>query len=86
MSIIQFNQVSYAVYEQPLFESVNLTIEATDRIGIVGQNGVGKSTFLKLIAGEEIPDSGNDTKLMMQRFICINKQLILTHTKRLGNF
>ena len=62
MSIIQFNQVSYAVYEQPLFESVNLTIEATDRIGIVGQNGVGKSTFLKLIAGEEIPDSGERYK------------------------
>lgn len=62
MSIIQFNQVSYAVYEQPLFESVNLTIEATDRIGIVGQNGVGKSTFLKLIAGEEIPDSGERHK------------------------
>lgn len=45
MSIIQVNQVSYAVYEQPLFESVNLTIEATDRIGIVGQMGLESPRF-----------------------------------------
>ena len=41
---------------------MSLYINEGDRIGIVGINGTGKSTFLKILAGEEMPDSGTVTK------------------------
>ena len=42
-----------------LFSDVNLTVNFNDRITIVGSNGVGKSTLLKIIAGQEEEDDGN---------------------------
>jgi ATP-binding cassette subfamily F protein uup len=41
-----------------LFKDLALTISSGDRIGLVGLNGCGKSTFLKILAGLEKPDSG----------------------------
>ena len=45
-----------------LFDEVSLGINEGDRIGIVGINGTGKSTFLKLLAGVEEPDAGRIIK------------------------
>jgi len=41
-----------------ILENFTYTFARRDRIGIVGPNGVGKTTFLRLITGEEVPDSG----------------------------
>ena len=41
-----------------LFENVNLKLDAGKRYGLIGANGAGKSTFLKIVAGEEEPTSG----------------------------
>ena len=41
-----------------LFHDVDLLIEGGERIALLGDNGTGKSTFLKLIMGEELPDGG----------------------------
>ena len=41
-----------------LFEHVNLNMYAGDRIALIGRNGIGKSTFLKCLIGEETPDWG----------------------------
>ena len=41
-----------------LLDNVTLTLERGDRVGIVGPNGIGKSTFVEMVAGEESPDSG----------------------------
>ena len=41
-----------------LFESLTFRIGRGDRIGLIGKNGSGKSTFLKLLAGENIPSTG----------------------------
>jgi ATPase subunit of ABC transporter with duplicated ATPase domains len=46
----------------PLFENVNLKINKGDRICLVGVNGSGKSTFLKILAGIEVPASGQVRK------------------------
>ena len=54
--------ISKSYSEKPLLSDVSLYINEGDRIGIVGINGTGKSTFLKILAGEETPDSGTVTK------------------------
>ena len=41
-----------------LFENANLLVEAGERIAIVGPNGCGKSTFLRLLLNNEQPESG----------------------------
>ena len=41
-----------------LFEEVTFRLGAGDRVGLVGKNGAGKSTMLKILAGDFKPDSG----------------------------
>ena len=48
---------SYTV--KPLLSNISLFINDGDKIGVIGINGTGKSTFLKILAGQEEPDSGN---------------------------
>jgi len=43
---------------KPVFDHINLVIPANQKIALVGRNGEGKSTFLKVLAGELLPDSG----------------------------
>ena len=43
---------------QDVFEDVNLTIKENEKVGIIGVNGAGKSTFFKLILGKLEPDKG----------------------------
>jgi len=53
------NDVTIFYSEKELFNHTNLTISDGDRIGVVGRNGSGKSTFLRLLAMQEEPDNGN---------------------------
>ncbi|MFC4597430.1 ABC-F family ATP-binding cassette domain-containing protein [Cohnella hongkongensis] len=46
----------------PVLEGVSLQINERDRIGLVGVNGAGKSTFLRVLAGDIVPDSGSVSK------------------------
>jgi ATP-binding cassette subfamily F protein uup len=59
MAIVGMRDVSWGFGGLPLLDNITLQIEKGDRICIVGRNGVGKSTMLKLIGGELIPDSGD---------------------------
>ncbi|MGN0745449.1 MAG: ABC-F family ATP-binding cassette domain-containing protein [Aristaeellaceae bacterium] len=54
-----FNQVTLFYSEKLLLDGVNLTISDGDRIGVVGRNGAGKSSLLRLLAGLEAPDRGD---------------------------
>jgi ATP-binding cassette subfamily F protein uup len=55
-------EISLAYPNRPLLEGVTLGVEAGDRIGIVGRNGDGKSTLVKILAGVLQPDSGRVTR------------------------
>lgn len=59
MNIINIEHLEKVYGEKVLFRDASLGIEDRDRIGIVGVNGTGKSTLLKLIAGLEEADAGN---------------------------
>ena len=62
MNILSLENVSKNYGIRPLFENVTLGFEDTDKIGIIGANGSGKSTFLKVVAGTETPDTGKVTR------------------------
>ncbi len=53
---------------QVLFEGANFTVAPKERIGLVGRNGHGKTTMLRLIVGEEQPDAGTITYPKNYRF------------------
>ncbi|KPJ22942.1 ABC-F family ATP-binding cassette domain-containing protein [Streptococcus phocae subsp. phocae] len=56
--VIHFEDVSFAYGDQPIIQDFSLIIQNKDRIGIVGENGVGKSTLLQLINGDLQATSG----------------------------
>jgi len=61
--LVEFKQVSKSFtennQEKPILKDFNFLISRGDRIGILGRNGSGKSTFLKLLVGELAQDSGH---------------------------
>lgn len=61
-NLVNLESVSKAFDIRPLLSSVSLGINEAERIGIVGRNGGGKSTLLRVIAGLEPPDSGRVAK------------------------
>ncbi|GGN91504.1 ABC-F family ATP-binding cassette domain-containing protein [Saccharibacillus kuerlensis] len=62
MNIMTVEKVSKSYGEKVLFDEASFGMEDQDKIGLVGVNGTGKSTFLKIIAGLEQPDSGQVVK------------------------
>lgn len=61
MNILSAQSISKTHGLKQLFADVSFGIDDTDRVGLIGANGSGKSTLLKVIAGAEIPDSGQVT-------------------------
>lgn len=57
--VINFENVSFAYPDKQILTDFNLLVQNKDRIGIVGDNGVGKSTLLNLIKGDLHPTAGN---------------------------
>ena len=58
MNILNIEHISKIFGEKVIFRDASFGIQEGDKVGIIGINGTGKSTLLKMIAGEEEPDSG----------------------------
>lgn len=58
MNILNAEKISKTYGEKVLFDKAVLGVNKGDKIGVIGVNGTGKSTFLKIIAGIEEPDAG----------------------------
>ncbi len=61
MILLQIEQLTKSFGDRILFEDVSLGVFQGDKIGIVAQNGAGKTTFLNILAGREDYDSGKVT-------------------------
>jgi len=57
-SIASANELSLAYGVHTVLDKATVAIHEGDRIGLLGRNGCGKSSFMKIVAGEEEPDSG----------------------------
>jgi len=75
--------VSPAIRCQTLFENVNVKFGDGNRYGLIGANGCGKSTFMKILAGELEPTAGNisldpgERMACCARTICYEDQRVL---------
>jgi ATP-binding cassette subfamily F protein uup len=58
MPLVSLDHIRMAYGHLPLLDDASLLIEAGERVCVVGRNGTGKSTLLKIIGGELIPDAG----------------------------
>lgn len=57
-NVAEFFNVSKSYGDKKILDKFNMRIKKKDRIGILGKNGAGKTTFLRLLTGEDEPDSG----------------------------
>jgi ATPase subunit of ABC transporter with duplicated ATPase domains len=57
--MVEINNLTMRFASQLLFEDINLKLDALKRYGLIGANGAGKSTFMKILSGEIEPTSGN---------------------------
>jgi ATP-binding cassette subfamily F protein 3 len=70
-TVLDLRGVSKAYGARRVFDGINVHIERGDRIALIGPNGVGKSTLMRMLSGVEAPDSGTRTdghQVVMQYF------------------
>lgn len=58
MILVDVDRVCMSRPDRPLFSDVSVTVSSGDRLGVVGINGTGKTTLLSVIAGRQMPESG----------------------------
>ena len=63
MNLLSAEKISKSYSEKALFSQISLGINEGEKIGVIGINGTGKSTLLKVIAGIETPDEGRITMI-----------------------
>jgi ATP-binding cassette subfamily F protein uup len=81
--VIEAKNVTHGYGGRPLIENFSVRIMRGERIGIIGNNGVGKSTLLKLLLGEIAPDSGTiklGTNLEVAYFDQLRRELDTSKT------
>ena len=80
--LLQLWDISKSYEEQNLFDAVDLKIEDGDRIALLGDNGTGKSTLLKIITGEIQPDGGRIKQGPTVKVGYLPQQISFSHPER----
>lgn len=62
MNLLTADKISKSFTDKAVLNNISLGINERDKIGVIGVNGTGKSTLLKILAGREEPDEGNVVK------------------------
>ena len=55
MPLLEVDDLSMSFADKKLYENASFTLEKGEHMGVVGQNGVGKSTLIKIITEQELP-------------------------------
>ena len=58
LSLLTVKDLSQSFIDKTLYEDANFVLNKEDHMGVTGQNGVGKSTLIKILTGDIIPDEG----------------------------
>ena len=58
MSVLTVEDLSQQFLDKTLYDDTGFALNQEDHMGIIGQNGVGKSTLIKIITGQILPDNG----------------------------
>ncbi|MFQ5437629.1 MAG: ABC-F family ATP-binding cassette domain-containing protein [Paracoccaceae bacterium] len=72
--MLGIRNLGYSIGGQPLFEDASVRIPAGRKVGLVGRNGTGKTTLLRLITGEINPDAGAISLQKQARIGCIEQE------------
>ncbi len=79
MKMMSIESVSKTYGEKQLFKDLSFTISEKDRVGLIGINGTGKSSLLKITAGLDHPDSGEIVKAKDYRISYLSQEPELTN-------
>ena len=61
MNLINVENITKTYTERKLFEHASFSLQEGEKVGVIGINGTGKTTLLKMLAGQEEPDEGTIT-------------------------
>ncbi|HEY6873263.1 MAG TPA: ATP-binding cassette domain-containing protein [Geobacteraceae bacterium] len=75
MALITLRNITLAFSGPPVMDGVNLQLEPGDRLCLMGRNGTGKSTLLKLITGEVAPDGGEISRQQGLRVALVSQEV-----------
>lgn len=73
MLVVQAHQIKKTYGDRRVLNSVNLSVQKGERVGLVGVNGCGKSTLLGCISGEVLPDEGEISIAAHCRLACLEQ-------------
>lgn len=79
--MISINNLSYFIGDRPLYDGASLFISPKDRIGLIGLNGTGKSTLLKMMVGDIQPSGGEINKSKETTIGFLNQDLLSYQTE-----
>ncbi|MDR2613547.1 MAG: ATP-binding cassette domain-containing protein [Deltaproteobacteria bacterium] len=83
MSLVTFSEVTRFYGRQEVLKGVTLSIESGERIGLVGRNGAGKTTIIRLILEEEQPDGGQVVRARGLKIGYLPQEILTQPGKRL---
>jgi len=86
MRIIKITELSHAFVGKSIFNKADLMVTDEDHIGLVGPNGCGKSTFLKILLGEVVPDQWTLESLPNLRIGYLDQYADLSHVGTVSQY
>ena len=74
--VISIQDCSFSYTKIPILKNLNLSIHRSDKIALIGKNGVGKSTLMEILSRERSPDAVNAAQLNSDWEYRLNRYLV----------